>query len=233
VRRAILVVLAVVVTACGADQPSSPLRTSADVARGAALEVRADGCGPRRGFGTASLVSDHLAVTAAHVVAGASSVAVIDQNRIEHVAEVVHFDPDLDVAVLRLPDQLGTPATLSSTPVEVGDAAALTVFRASADERGPTDLNVEVVRRANVTTTDIYLEGEVLRPGFEITGTIVPGDSGALVVLDGVGVGVLWARSTANEGRSWVVNIPGILRGENIETDSLFNERVGTGDCIR
>jgi hypothetical protein len=29
------------------------------------------------------------------------------------------------------------------------------------------------------------------------------------------------------------VNIPGILRGENIETDSLFNERVGTGDCIR
>lgn len=253
-RRVILVVLAVVVTACGVDQPigepdwvadrsngslldsdvaTDPQRTSADVAIGAALEVRADGCGPRRGFGTASLVSEHLAVTAAHVVAGASSVGVIDQDGIEHSAQVVYFDPDLDIAVLRMAVQLGTPAPLSGRRVEPGDTALIAVFRGAAGERDASNLGVKIIRRANVATTDIYLEGEVLRPGFEIEGAIEPGDSGALVVLDGSGVGVLWARSTESAGRAWVVNIPQVLRGADLETNSLLSERVDTGDCVR
>ena len=38
------------------------------------------------------------------------------------------------------------------------------------------------MRTVNIDTTDIYLDADVTRPGFEVAADVEPGDSGAVVV---------------------------------------------------
>ena len=211
------------------DARLGTVHASRATSRDAALDVRTTGCGPREGFGSASLIDDGLAITAAHVVAGADEITVIDPDLNEHDASVVAFDPDLDIALLRIPDGIGTPMELLDTRVEAGDVGAITAVRDRDDAEVAVTLDVEVLRRANVATTDIAREREVVRPGFEIAGDIEPGDSGAVVVIDGQGAGVVWSRSVERDGRAWVVNIPDLFR----DLDDLRQriEPVDTGEC--
>ena len=117
-------VVALVVGGCAGNGASAPgskpasstvawtLDKAAAVA--AAIDVRANGCGPRIGFGSGTVINGGDIVTAAHVVAGSTSVEVIDGNGARAPAKVVLFDPDLDLAVLRPADALGTPLTIRS-----------------------------------------------------------------------------------------------------------------------
>jgi len=173
------------------------------------LDVRADGCGPNIGFGTATLIDDTLALTAAHVVAGADPVSVIDLDGNEHDARVVWFDPDLDIAALRVPAGIATPVALDTGDVDAVDAAIVAVSRGSFDDRDVITMEVDVPRHVNVETTDIYLDRGVVRPGFEVTGSIEPGDSGTMVVAGDGGLGIIWSRSNTTAGRAWAVDVPG------------------------
>ncbi|MFK7919381.1 MAG: trypsin-like peptidase domain-containing protein [Ilumatobacter sp.] len=219
---------ALVLASCG----SAGIETSA-TARDATLGVRADGCGPRLGFGTATLIDDELALTAAHVVAGATDVTVIGPDGVDHRGDVVWFDPEQDVAAVRVEAGIAAPVQLLDEAVAAGDTGTVGLER-DADVRADRTLvaqDVEVVRRVNVATTDIYLDAEVIRPGFEISATIEPGDSGSLVLIDGAAAGVVWARSTQRTGRAWVVEIPPVLR--NPATRGALTEPVNVGPCTR
>ena len=46
-------------------------------------------------------------------------------------------------------------------------------------------MQVGVVRPVTIRTEDIYIQGHVLRPGYELDAMIEPGDSGGVVVVDG------------------------------------------------
>lgn len=195
------------------------------------LDVRTEGCGPNVGFGTATLVDDTLALTAAHVVAGADVVAVVDLDGVEHDARVVLFDPDQDVAALRVPTGLAAPVTLQPTGTDdIGDGV-IAVSRGAFDDRVVATLDVDVPRHVGVATTDIYLERDVLRPGFEVSGDIEPGDSGTMVVGADGAAGILWSRSTTSAGRAWAVDVPADLRRSSFR-ESLDGD-VDTGRCIR
>jgi len=116
----IVVVGTVVLASCGDDGPSesseSTIATVAAVDRDAAIasaiDIRASGCGPRVQFGSGTSIFDGLIVTAAHVVAGADKVEVIDTNGETVTTDVVFFDPDLDVAALRPAAPVGIPVAL-------------------------------------------------------------------------------------------------------------------------
>lgn len=205
------------------------LDASRDASRLAALDVRTTGCGPREGFGSASLIDEGLAITAAHVIAGVDDITVVDQQLVEHEASVVLFDPDLDIALLRVPTGLGTPLEFFDGRVEAGDLGAITVTRERDDAGEAVTLDVNVLRRANVATTDIYRDLDVVRPGFEIAAEITPGDSGAVVVVAGRAAGVVWSRSIERSGRAWVVNIPAPYR--EVERPASIVESVETGEC--
>jgi S1-C subfamily serine protease len=207
------------------------LDASRDESRSAALDVRTSGCGPREGFGSASLIDSGLAITAAHVVAGATEVTVIDSDRTEHRASVVEFDPDLDIAIIRVQADIGTPLQFRDARVEQGDVGTIAVARGRDDTGGmvTTDVEVGVLRRANVATTDIYRNADVVRPGFEIAASVEPGDSGAVVVIDGAAAGVVWSRSIERGERAWVVNIPEAYR--DLDTRRSLVESVNTGEC--
>ena len=61
-----------------------------------------------------------------------------------------------------------------------------------------------MIRTVDIDTTDIYLDRNVRRAGFEVAAEIEAGDSGAVVVLPGgIAAGMIWAKSTQRNGRAW------------------------------
>jgi hypothetical protein len=207
-----------------ADSGSAVVDTATAIA--GAVRIEADGCGPRTRIGTGTAIDDGLVVTAAHVVAGSDSVKVIGDDGHTVSAEVVSFDPDLDVAAVRPVTPVATPVDLRSTPVGADDVGVVVV----ADIDGAMEaIPVDVIRRVTIRTTDIYLDADVERAGFEFEGSIEPGDSGAMVHFVGGAAGVVWARSTVDADRAWAVTLPDQLI-DSTSRRSLLDE-VDTGPC--
>lgn len=255
VRRAIAAVaLLGIGAACGNDEPSTTpdiVSTTPDVAtaaidadaiRASSVAVHVAGCGSRdrRGAGTV-IDGAGLVVTAAHVVAGASTTTVVDDDGNGYPAEVVFFDPAQDVAALLAPAVVASPAELRGPAAEPGDTGAIVVHHSDEsddddDGDGSTKSSVasevvavEVLRTVRIRTTDIYHDADVERPGFEIDASVEPGDSGAMVFLDGGGAGIVWARSTAHDDRAWAVVLPHQFTDD--ESRSALTTPVDPGPC--
>jgi hypothetical protein len=243
-RRAWGLALALLVVGCaaqGADDPASSSANSMPVptldrqaAVAAAVDVRSDGCGPRIGFGTGTVIDGGDIVTAAHVVAGSTAVEVIDRNGARAAAEVVLFDPDLDLAVLRPASAVGVPLNIRTTEARENELGVLVRIRESDGVMEVEQIEVRVVREADISTTDIYLEREVVRDGFEIESSVDVGDSGAMVVLPGGGAGIVWARSNRVDGRAWAIDLPsGVIDGTALAANAIAERGpVDAGRCI-
>ena len=62
----------------------------------------------------------------------------------------------------------------------------------------------EIRRRTTIRTTDIYREGEHLRPGLELRADVEAGESGGgLIGADGDLLGLVWATSRERDDRAW------------------------------
>ncbi|NND73774.1 MAG: serine protease [Ilumatobacter sp.] len=209
-----MLAVAAMLGSCGADGPDGPRDTAIDrdAAIAAAVDVRADGCGPRIGFGSGAVIGGGDIVTAAHVVAGASAIEVIDIDGVRSAATAVYFDPQLDLAVLRPVEAVGTPVPLRRDDARAGEAGIVVLPRLTEDAVVVEVAEVSVIRAVNIETTDIYREADVTREGFEVEGSIDPGDSGALVVLPGGGAGIVWARSNRRAQRAWAIDLPTQIR---------------------
>ena len=219
-----------VITQVNRDQTTTiPPSIDRDAAVAAAIDIRAAGCGPRVRFGSGTSIPDDLILTAAHVVSGASDIEVIDSTGFATEAAVVFFDPDLDVAVLRPSTPAGEPIQMRAEPAREQEIGIVVLSRLIADTVETEIIDVRVLRQVNILTTDIYLDKDVERDGFEVTAPIEPGDSGAMVHLPGGGVGIIWARSTDNEDHAWAVNIPEIVLGA--DERSALREQVDNGPC--
>ncbi len=57
----------------------------------------------------------------------------------------------------------------------------------------------------NIRTGDIYLQGTHIRPGYELNLDIQAGDSGAVVVIGGKAVALVWATSREAKARAWAM----------------------------
>lgn len=179
----------VAVTACAPDPPAG------------VVGVVVDSCDPGIEYGSGIVVAPGLALTSAHVLAGAQGITVTHGDRsIE--AEIAAFDPDMDLAYVSFDGRAASHLPVGSEHVEAGDVAVAHVVR-SGDV---VALPVTIRRRVNIRTEDIYIEGETLRPGFELDADIRAGDSGAALVVDGKVVGVIWARSNKFENRAYAID---------------------------
>ena len=196
--------LAVVLLAgCAADPPS------------AVVGVVVSGCGAQS-VGSGAFVDDDLVMTSAHTLRGAEVVTVEVDGRVLD-AEIVAFDPDLDLAYVRV----GNGAASAPFRVADGDIGARATAWAVRDGE-PVRLDVEVVRRIRLETEDIYVEGATVRPAYELRVDVEPGDSGGPVVVDGNVIGVLWARSTRTPGLAYAIDV---VRGS-----ATIDEQVTTGE---
>ena len=192
----------------------------------ATVRVRADGCGPRTELGTGTVIPDGLVLTAAHVVAGADRVEIVDASATTTSADVVWFDPDLDVAALRPSTPVGPPSVLRDDVARPGERGVVVLVTAD----GTTEaLGVDVVQRVTIRTTDIYGDAPVERPGLRIDARVEPGDSGAMVHLAGGGVGIVWSRSTTDDDQAWTVDVPAELLDPSSRRSLL--DPVAVGRC--
>jgi S1-C subfamily serine protease len=200
---------------CAADPPSG------------VVGLTVTGCSTGEAHGSGIVVAPGLVLTAAHVVKGAKSIDVTDGAR-DATGSIVAFDPQMDLAYVRLDADLGGASATSDRTVDRGERGLAYVFR---DGR-PATIPVTVRRPINIRTEDIYIEGETNRPGFELDAEIQSGDSGGPVVVDGEIVGVLWARSSKYEHRAYAIDplLAGRLVRDQLRTGAI-DETIDLARC--
>jgi S1-C subfamily serine protease len=187
--------LAGVLAACGSDPGDD-----ADVARAAAVRVEAEGCHPAPSVGAGAFVAGNRVLTVAHVVAGSAEVDVVLGDGTEHQASVIAIDRQKDLAVLAVKADV---ATLRAGRMRSGAQGAMVVWRFGQ----PQTLTFTTRSVVDISAADIDGTGIGVRRGYELDATVQEGDSGSVLVANGLAVGVLFARSTTGPGRAWATDI--------------------------
>lgn len=175
-----------------------------------------DSCDPGEEVGSGMIIKPGIAITSAHVVAGAHAITVLHQGRRVDGA-IVGFDPEMDLALIEF-DGHANALPIGSEHVERGDDAVVYAVR----DGEVVVLPATIRRRVRIRTEDIYIQGETVKPGFELDADIESGDSGGAVVVDGRIVGVVWARSRRYESRGYAIDPE--------RAGDLINRQFASGD---
>ncbi|MEY2476879.1 MAG: hypothetical protein QOG87_2194 [Actinomycetota bacterium] len=186
----------------GLPAPSDPA-VQAAVARARASTVQIEGlaCGSVQ-EGSGFVVAPGFVVTNAHVVAGVDRPVVSAGGRDLPTTPVL-FDPDMDLAVLRVPLLRRPSLVLVAEPVGRGATGAALGYPGG----GPFDAEPAVVlARVHAVGRDIYGRHLVTRTIYQVRSLVRPGNSGGpLVQPDGSVAGVVFARSTLNDDIGFVL----------------------------
>jgi S1-C subfamily serine protease len=176
--------------------------------------------------GSGFFVAPGLVVTNAHVVAGVAQPFVIDSTG-QHEATAVLYDPVLDIAVLRVQGPTERALHLDPNMVDRGATGAVLGFPGG----GPfTSGPAGVMAAFQATGWDIYGNVEATRSVYEIDAVVRPGNSGGpLVERDGLVVGVVFARSTANNSVGYALASPAVL--QRVRTAESSSGSVSTEGC--
>lgn len=206
--------------------PSALGLSPAVLERVKASTVKVEGVACRRiQEGSGFAVGADLVATNAHVVAGERSTSVERPDGKKLSATVVHFDPDRDLALLRVPG-------LGQTPLPIGVATVGEQGAVFGHPGGQTELRVApaaIRQRVDARGRDLYDSRSTSRDVFILAASLRPGDSGgALTNQQGVVVGVAFAIAPDRPGTAYAL------------TSSELNEvmakprpgRVDTGPCL-
>ena len=174
----------------------------------ATVQITATGCRNTLGRGIGTVISPGLILTSAHTLAGATDITV-EHDDSTTSGTIIAFDPIMDLALITVDADDGEqpPAIgLSTDPPQTSEAVDLTgTIVVNRNDRLIT-MPVTIVRRVEITTEDIYGHDEFQRPGYELHAEIESGDSGALLVVDGEGIAVVWSRSRRTDDRAWAID---------------------------
>lgn len=170
--------------------------TAVAAARGSTVKIEGKGCGGILD-GSGYVAAADLVVTNAHVIAGIRAPMVIDDNG-RHAATPIVFDPDVDLAVLRVPDLAHAPLALAEADAQRGAVGAVLGYPGGGDF---TEVPAAVAATYPAVGRDIYGSGLVTRNVYELQADVRPGNSGGpLVAPDGRVLGVVFARSISAAG---------------------------------
>jgi V8-like Glu-specific endopeptidase len=205
------------------DDPTA--RAIAAVAEASTFKVSALTCDVQS-VGTGFAVAPSYVVTNAHVVAGVGTrgLKVASHDGDLHDAFAVLFDPDLDVALLWVPDLNAVPLSFAAKDPD-RDALGATLGYPGG---GPLTISpAAVAARYEATGRDIYDTDRIQREILELRAQVDRGDSGGpLVLADGTVGGVVYAeaRTNADVGYAlapeavWARIRPGIGRRSTTDT---------------
>jgi S1-C subfamily serine protease len=209
------------------DLPDDPLAQALGRAAAASVpRIQADACAIRS-TGTGFVAAAGYVVTNAHVVAGSDSVNVQTASE-AFPATVVLFDPNLDLAVLRVPGLQASALIFASGEPSRGDLGATIGYPGGGGA---------VVEPAAVTDAyqaeglDVSGTERVTRRIIELRAEIEPGDSGGpLLLVDGTVGGVIFAESRSDASVGYAL-APGAVA---VAVAGAVNRSaaVDTGPCV-
>lgn len=178
--------------------------------------------------GSGFVVASSYVLTNAHVVAGVSSPQVQSQGGESLAAATVLFDPNLDLAVLRVGDT-PSPLHLVGSLVDRGASGAVLGYPGG----GPLTGGPAAVRRPiPAVGRNIYGTGDVEREVYELQAVVKPGNSGGpFVLVDGQVAGIVFAASTTDRGVGYAIASTEIL--PDVQRAIGRTRGVSTGSCLR
>jgi S1-C subfamily serine protease len=191
------------------------------------VKVVSVGCGGLE-EGSGFPVAAGMILTNAHVVAGGHDQQVEVPGRSGSLpAEVVFFDPQRDIALLRVPGLNLAPLTISTTGNRATQGAVIGYPEGGVEQVVPGAIRGEL----DAVGRDIYSTSIVSREIFVLQATVIPGNSGGpFVNLQGQVLGVVFAKSlvTGDEGYALTAGevLPDIARGDSDTTS------VSTQSCV-
>lgn len=177
--------------------------------------------------GTGFVFAPGRVMTNAHVVAGLTRPEVEIGGSTE-IGSVVHYDPDLDVAVLAV-ESGGTPHLLFDRTAKPRDAVAVLGY----PENGPYAVSPARIRsQQRLRSPDIHGDGTVLRHVFSLRADIRPGNSGGPILTSGGEVaGVVFAASVTDTETGYALTAEQVAEAA---AQGVTSERpVDTGTCVR
>ena len=211
-------------------EPDAALVNSPAMQQAAGSVARIVGVAPKCSTslsGSGFFVGQGFLLTNAHVVAGVTDPEVqVGEQR--WPASVVYFDPQLDVAALRI-DAISVPAlALRTTPPESGSDAVAIGYPGGGDLQ---ILPARVRALVNARGDDIYGKSGVQRQVITFRGNVIPGDSGGpLLAPDGAVLGMVFGSGIGDASTGFAIASselkPAIIAG------SSAREAVSTGTCV-
>lgn len=193
--------------------------------RASVVKIEGQGCG---GIveGSGFIAGNNIVVTNAHVVAGISTPYVSDSAG-THPATAIWFDPNLDMAVLRVDHLTGKALPISA---EIVDSGTPGVVLGYPNGGGFSAKAAAVIEEFTATGRNIYNAGNTNREIYEIKADIVPGNSGGpLVDKNGTVIGVVFAQSTAYNHVGYALTTPQV--NQELAQATKQNRAVSTGTC--
>jgi S1-C subfamily serine protease len=175
--------------------------------------------------GSGFVYAPQRVMTNAHVVAGVSSPQV-EVNRKKYDATVVLFDPEVDVAVLYVPQLTETPLNFDYTG-KADDPAVVLGY----PENGPFDSEPARIRsEERLRGPDIYGDRTVTREAFSIWASVRPGNSGGpLLSNKGTVYGVVFAASVEDNRTGYVLTADQV--SDDAKEGSTATQEVSTQSC--
>jgi S1-C subfamily serine protease len=198
-----------------------------DVERAAdsVLKVRGTNeCG--RGIeGSGFLYADGRLMTNAHVVAGIDDPEVMLGDE-SVAADVVYYNPDIDVAVLAF-DSGDRPTLEFDRTAEAEDPVAVLGY----PQDGPYNVQPARIRaEQRLRSPNIYGDGAVIREVFSLRGRILPGNSGGPIVSSaGDVVGVVFAASVTDPDTGYALTADQVA--QSAAAGMTSDGAVDTGGC--
>ena len=177
--------------------------------------------------GSGVVIGPNRVMSAAHAVAGADSftVSVGDQ---EHDATVVSYDPNMDIAILNVPELQAPPLAFAPHEASTGtDALVLGYPGGGQFVANPARIR-EVIE---LSGPDIYRTTTVNREVYVISGKVGQGDSGGpLIDLNSQVLGISFGAAVDDPGTGFVLTAKQVYSQMlSVDADS---QPVATGACV-
>ncbi len=176
--------------------------------------------------GSGFVYAPHHVLTNAHVVAGVQDGPTVTVGGLTYRAQVVLYDPQVDIAVLYVPG-------LNLAPLSFDDqaqAGAQAIVAGYPLDHSFTQVPARIGGTQNAVGPDIYQTGTVQRQIFEIRALVEPGNSGGpLLSPSGRVYGVVFAAAVNTQDTGFALTASEVSADASAGADQT--SQISTQEC--